>query len=94
MNERSVIVEYIKNELAADYVEEYENQVIFIWNNMEFKVDFDSNRYSSSKWSVSGNLENMKNAFDVLQDNIAFTEEYGVLDKKTSVDLVWNRTGW
>lgn len=94
MNERSVIVEYIKNELAAEYVEEYENQVIFIWNNMEFTVDFDSNRYNSSKWSVSGNLENMKNAFDVLQDNIAFTEEYGVLDKKTSVDLVWNRTGW
>lgn len=94
MNERGVIVEYIKNELAAEYVEEYENQVIFIWNNMEFTVDFDSNRYNSSKWSVSGNLENMKNAFDVLQDNIAFTEEYGVLDKKTSVDLVWNRTGW
>lgn len=94
MNERSVIVEYIKNELAAEYVEEYENQVIFIWNNMEFTVDFDSSRYNSSKWSVSGNLENMKNAFDVLQDNIAFTEEYGVLDKKTSVDLVWNRTGW
>lgn len=94
MNERGVIVEYIKNELAAEYVEEYENQVIFIWNNMEFTVDFDSNRYKSSKWSVSGNLENMKNAFDVLQDNIAFTEEYGVLDKKTSVDLVWNRTGW
>jgi len=91
--DRKDVIKYIENVLNTDVLEE-NNTLFFIWENMEFAVDFDKKIFVSSRWGMTVPIEEMKSFFAGVMDNIEFCETFGITNKEDYIDQIWLRTGW
>lgn len=94
ISRRNEIKEYLERCERVTYIEEIEDGIIFIFENMQFTVDYNRDIYIQSRWNRFGEASELISHLEWIRDNIDYAETFGILSKEDYMDQIFIRSGW